>query len=59
LGKTTVSATGAGVSSYNTATGQTTEMSHVDITPQENSEVSADKNNTGLDKVSRGFGAAG
>lgn len=59
FGKTTVSATGAGVSSYNTATGQTTEMSHVDITPQENSEVSADKNNTGLDKVSRGFGAAG
>jgi hypothetical protein len=28
LGKTTVSATNTGISSYNTATGQTTEMSH-------------------------------
>lgn len=30
LGKTTVSATNTGISSYNTATGQTTEMSHAD-----------------------------
>lgn len=30
LGKTTVSATNTGISSYNTATGQTTEMTHAD-----------------------------
>ena len=30
LGKTTVSATNTGISSYNTATGQTTEVSHAD-----------------------------
>jgi hypothetical protein len=30
LGKTTVSATNTGISSYNTATGQTTETTHAD-----------------------------
>jgi hypothetical protein len=47
------------MSSYNTATGQTTEMPYGDTSTQENATISADKNHTGLDKVSRGFGVAG
>lgn len=41
LGKTTVSATNTGISSYNTATGQTTELFHMDAASSDNNSRTA------------------
>ena len=61
LGKTTVSATNTGISSYNTATGQTTEVTHADVTDTEPELESGEQQSLGQrisGGLKKGFGVA-